>query len=113
MPIGKNSIKRVANNGYSKVVTSAPDMENSVALDTLPVNEAVTEEKTSAAKKTAVKKTSAKSTDAKKTKSATRAKSGVKNTDESKKAVPVPQKAESAEEKGYCNFGDELPVYLL
>lgn len=29
MPIGKNAIKRVENNGYSKVQTSAPDMENS------------------------------------------------------------------------------------
>ena len=29
MPIGKNSLKRVTNNGYSKVRTSAPDMENS------------------------------------------------------------------------------------
>ena len=29
MPIGKNSLKRVANNGYSKVKTEAPDMENS------------------------------------------------------------------------------------
>lgn len=30
MPIGKNAIKRVENNGYSNVETSAPDMENSV-----------------------------------------------------------------------------------
>lgn len=30
MPIGKNAIKRVINNGYSNVKTSAPDMENSV-----------------------------------------------------------------------------------
>ena len=29
MPIGKNAIKRVSNNGYSKVASSAPDMENS------------------------------------------------------------------------------------
>lgn len=29
MPIGKNAIKRVENNGYSKVKTEAPDMENS------------------------------------------------------------------------------------
>ena len=29
MPIGKNSLKRVTNNGYSNVTTSAPDMENS------------------------------------------------------------------------------------
>ena len=30
MPIGKNAIKRVTNNGYSNVKTSAPDMENRV-----------------------------------------------------------------------------------
>ena len=29
MPIGKIAIKRVENNGYSKVASSAPDMENS------------------------------------------------------------------------------------
>ena len=29
MPIGKNAIKRVDNNGYSNVKTTAPDMENS------------------------------------------------------------------------------------
>ncbi len=29
MPIGKNAIKRVENNGYSKVKTDAPDMQNS------------------------------------------------------------------------------------
>ena len=30
MPVGKNALKRVSNNGYSKVNTSAPDMEHSV-----------------------------------------------------------------------------------
>ena len=29
MPIGKNAIKRVEGNGYSKVKTTAPDMEHS------------------------------------------------------------------------------------
>ena len=32
MPIGKNALKRVANNGYSSVATSAPDMEHSEVL---------------------------------------------------------------------------------
>ena len=32
MPIGKNAIKRVENNGYSNVKTSAPDMENSSVI---------------------------------------------------------------------------------
>ena len=29
MPIGENALKRVQNNGYSKVNTDCPDMENS------------------------------------------------------------------------------------
>lgn len=33
MPIGKNAIKRVENNGYSNVASSAPDMENSVVAE--------------------------------------------------------------------------------
>lgn len=40
MPIGKNAIKRVENNGYSNVVTSAPDMDNSVIAEELPAKEA-------------------------------------------------------------------------
>ena len=32
MPIGKNALKRVTNNGYSNVTTSAPDMENFLGL---------------------------------------------------------------------------------
>ena len=36
MPIGKNAIKRVVNNGYSAVKTSAPDMENSVIAEKKP-----------------------------------------------------------------------------
>lgn len=34
MPIGKNAIKRVENNGYSNVASSAPDMENSIVAET-------------------------------------------------------------------------------
>ena len=33
MPIGKNAISRVANNGYSNVKSTAPDMENSAVLE--------------------------------------------------------------------------------
>ncbi len=32
MPIGKNAIKRVENNGYSKVKSTAPDMLNSTVI---------------------------------------------------------------------------------
>ena len=63
MPIGKNAIKRVENNGYSKVKTTAPDMENSSVI-TKPDEQVVekliapVEEKTVA--KTAAKKPAAK-----------------------------------------------------
>ena len=86
MPVGKNSIKRVANNGYSKVATEAPDMENSAVLAAAePVKEEVATpvvEKKPAAKKTAAKKSTAKK--------------GGKDI-----------------EVSYVNFGKELPVYLL
>ena len=36
MPIGKNAINRVKNNGYSNVETKAPDMENSVIANPDP-----------------------------------------------------------------------------
>ena len=74
MPIGKNAIKRVENNGYSNVKTSAPDMENSNVIANLdsqvmekmvaPVEKA-TQEVAAAkapAKKTAKKSTAKKST---------------------------------------------------
>ncbi len=35
MSIGKNAIKRVENNGYSKVESKAPDMENSSVIANL------------------------------------------------------------------------------
>ena len=59
MPIGKNAIKRVENNGYSKVKTEAPDMQNSnvIAAPDAQVMEKIVEptvEKT--AKKTTTKK---------------------------------------------------------
>ena len=86
MPVGKNSIKRVANNGYSKVVTEAPDMENStVPVEAEPVKEAAAPlevEKKPAAKKPAAKKSTAK-------------------------------KAAKDAEVSYVNFGKELPIYLL
>ena len=73
MPIGKNAIKRVENNGYSKVKSSAPDMENSHVIAApdpqvtekliAPVEEAT---KKAAAKKPAAKKTATKKAAAKK-----------------------------------------------
>ena len=70
MPIGKNAIKRVENNGYSKVKSTAPDMENSevvVAVEPAPtVVEFVPAPVKSAEKKPAAKKPTAKKPAAKK-----------------------------------------------
>ncbi len=97
MPIGKNAIKRVENNGYSKVQSSAPDMENSHVIAkpdeqvveklVAPVEQA-TEAK--AEKKTAAKKTTAKKTAAKK--------------------APV---QESKDGFVRVSVGDNMPYYLL
>jgi hypothetical protein len=89
MSIGKNAIKRVQNNGYSNVKTSAPDMENSTQIPTpVEVAEAVTQKKP--AKKAPAKKTAA-------------------------KKAPV-KKAEKVEKKAAMagvQLGEDLPYYLL
>ena len=68
MPIGKNAIKRVDNNGYSNVKTAAPDMENShvIACPDQQVVEKLVAPVEQAAKKPAAKKTPAKKPAAKK-----------------------------------------------
>lgn len=96
MPVGKNSIKRAVNNGYSKVETSAPDMENSEVL----VQEVKVEEpKAPVAKKPASKKACA-------TKKAASAKApAVKKTS----AAKAPKKDGFAR----VEVGGEMPYYLL
>ena len=91
MPIGKNSIKRVANNGYSNVKTDAPDMENSTVL-TNPAPEVI-EKMIPSSKKIAPKKSTTKKT--------------VKNAE--------PTATETVEKDGftYVNLGDDLPFCLL
>lgn len=102
MPIGKNAIKRVENNGYSKVESSAPDMENShvIAAPDPQVTEkliAPVEKKTAkggapAAKKCAAGKSSVKKPTAKKTAN-----------------KPVESKNAFAR----VSFGEDMPYYLL
>lgn len=105
MPIGKNAIKRVTNNGYSNMKTSAPDMENSVVAE---VKKEDTKKRAAVAKPKAQKKPSV------------------------KKAAPIPKKSMETEPElspvktlervvqgkkregdGYINLGGELPYYLL
>ena len=104
MPVGKNSIKRVANNGYSNVKTDAPDMENSV------INEQP--------KKTPKKKTvsAAPKTEPKKT--APQKKEPVKEDAPKPTAAVISAPVESTvslvrEGTGYVNLGGKLPDYLL
>ena len=101
MPIGKNALKRVENNGYSKVNSGAPDMENSEVVE--QVSPATTEEV--AEKKPAAKKATAKKCVAKKS---------------TKKAAPkaAAPKAEKIEKLGKdvepsIAVGEKLPFYLL
>jgi hypothetical protein len=91
MPIGKNAIKRVENNGYSKVKTEAPDMENSNVI--AKPDEQVVEKLIAPVEKATAKKTAAKKTPAKKP--------------AAKKAAP----AKSGFERVGC--GEDMPYYLL
>lgn len=92
MPIGKNSIKRAVNNGYSKVKTTAPDMENSVIVE----KEEVKVEK-KAVKKPATKK----------------ATTTVKKPATVKKATTPKQPAVKTSDIKKYQIGDVLPIYLL
>ena len=130
MPIGKNAIKRVSNNGYSSVKTSAPDMENSVVAE--EQNAQAIAEKPAAEKKPTQKKTTKASPKAATPKVETQ-KVELPKKAPSKKAAPkksmeveptfspvntakvVISKIEENERKGngYINIGGELPYYLL
>lgn len=97
MPIGKNALKRVTNNGYSKVAVSAPDMEHSEIVDN------VIEAPKAQPKKVASVKTEPK-----------------KNTAPKAKKPPVKKpeiKAVEADSHpdGFLHYGvgAELPIYLL
>ena len=95
MPIGKNAIKRVENNGYSKVKTDAPDMENSHVIanpDEQVIEKMIAPVEKAA--KAAVKKPSAKKAPAKKS---------------SAKKVATP--AKNGFERVGC--GEDMPYYLL
>ena len=129
MSIGKNAIKRVENNGYSKVKTEAPDMINSTVIGATDeqvmdmVEKQVT--KSTTAKKPATKTTTAKKPTATKT-AVKKVEKPVETPAVEEKPAPVkeaPVKAEKAVKKPAPKaknengktyaFGEELPVYLL
>lgn len=93
MPIGKNAIKRVENNGYSKVNTTAPDMENSTVIAN--VSEEVMEKMVKPVEKKTAKKAPAKKT----------AKPAPKK--------PVKKATKSEEKVERVEVGSDLPYYLL
>ena len=123
MPIGKNAIKRVTNNGYSKVKAEAPDMENSTVIEKEPEvaqpKKSVAKRVTSAPKADASNKktSSTKKTTAQKATTVTPKKSMEKEPDFSpvKTAEKVVNKdsAEKRQGNGYVNLGGELPIHLL
>ena len=98
MPIGKNAIKRVENNGYSNVKTSAPDMENSHVIakpDAQVVEKLIAPVEKATAKKASAKKTAAKKAPAK------------------KPAVKAAPKATAKDGFVRVSFGEDMPYYLL
>ena len=101
MPIGKNAIKRVKNNGYSNVETSAPDMENSVIANP---DEQVVEVMVKPVEEKTAKKATAKKAPAKKTEGTATEKKPVKKS--TKKA---------AQQDGFARVevGTDMPYYLL
>lgn len=124
MPIGKNAIKRVTNNGYSSVKSEAPDMENSA-----PVVENKVAEKKEAPKKSAPKTTAKVATKtAPKTSAKAPAKAAPKTAPKKAQAKPAPKKSMETEptlapvntaakvvgrECEYFGVGEDLPIYLL
>ena len=115
MPIGKNALKRVSNNGYSKVNTSAPDMEDSViepeksepiekvSVKTAPKRNTAPKEKKAPVKKPETEKAISKKTEKKpETKAKPQVNAKVKPED-----VTHPD--------GFLRYGlgEELPAHLL
>ena len=102
MPIGKNAIKRVENNGYSNVKTSAPDMENSNVIAN--PDPQVVEKLITPVEKTTAKKAPAKKPAAKKPAATTTAK---------KPAVKAESKPAGKDGFVRVSFGEDMPYYLL
>ena len=103
MPIGKNSIKRVANNGYANLESRAPDMENSV----VELPKAEPEKKRELSKKSApvAKKTAEKKPQ--------KAQEAVKEQSTAKIEEAKPSIVDEANEATYVTVGEDMPVYLL
>lgn len=119
MPIGKSALKRVENNGYSAVKTSAPDMENSTVEEkrSAPVSQKTAEKtvkKPAAAKKTA-KKPEGKTPEAKKpeAKKPAAKKAPARIGETNAPAVKAVETLAGKDGFEKVSLGGEMPVYLL
>ena len=120
MPIGKNSIKRVENNGYTSTVSEAPDMENSREV-TLPEKSESTEKKpvkrastTTAKAKASGGARSAPKTVAKGTANAGKSAAAKTRTATAQTKARTQKKSEAKTDSfGHYGIGEPLPIHML
>ena len=107
MPIGKNALKRVTNNGYSAVNASAPHMENSEILEVNTETKVEPEVEKKAEPKAEVKKSAAKKPTTKKP--------TAKKEENAKKKVEEVKTEEVTHPDGFIkvSLGMDMPAYLL
>lgn len=142
MPIGKNAIKRVSNNGYSKVKTTAPDMENSVSVEEIaeaPIdvevvfnaeekleiqkaesrvkasNKAPAKSKSSEPKKEAAPKKVARTENKKEVapKKSLEKEPDLSPVKTAEKVIEKPAEKNERQGDGYVNLGGKMPIHLL
>ena len=119
MPIGKNAIKRVSNNGYSNVKSTAPDMENSVVEPVKPAAKSAATKKAPTVKSVTTNKAPAKAAEAKKApaKSETAKKAPAKAAEAPKKtaqkSVPKASPKKTAPKKSMETEPELRPVRTL
>ena len=142
MPIGKNAIKRVSNNGYSKVKTTAPDMENSVSVEEIaeaPIdvevvfnaeekleiqkaesrvkasNKAPAKSKSSEPKKEAAPKKVARTEPKKEVapKKSLEKEPDLSPVKTAEKVIEKPAEKNERQGDGYVNLGGKMPIHLL
>ena len=120
MPIGKNALKRVTNNGYSNVSVSAPDMEHSEIIETkapVKAEKPVAKKPTKKAEPKAEAKAEAKVVSAK----AEPKKNTAPKAEKPKTAKPetlkveIKEATETSHPDGFVKIscGMDMPAYLL
>lgn len=113
MPIGKNALKRVENNGYSRVQSAAPDMQNSeIAQQSVNAHEGG---ELNATQNGAVKATAKKGGAGSAAASTNKASSAKTRRASSTKSAGAPSRRISTcgHECTCVQIGEDMPVYLL